>query len=142
MIDTHSMAIDNVGVAALSCLTLVLKTCGALLSQVCLSCSLSFAVYLVVGASIYLDYGRFPLSLHCCLPQVDRLSIDRLLLALALSSAHAGSVAGVDAEYRIAVLGALLASVNALSCEMSPALSLAVKIFRDGACQPSRAVVR
>ena len=65
--------------------------------------------------------------------QVDRLTIDRLLLALALSSGHTGSVAGVDAEYRVAVLGALLASVNALSCEMSPALSLAVKLFRDGA---------
>ena len=34
VIDTQSMGIDHVGVAALSCLTLVLKTCGALLSQV------------------------------------------------------------------------------------------------------------
>lgn len=79
---------------------------------------------------------NFSLLLRECfivVAQVDRLSIDRLLLALALSSAHVGSVASVDAEYRIAVLGALLASVNAQSCEMSPALSLAVKVFRDGA---------
>lgn len=38
VIDTHSIGIDNVGAAALSCLSLILKTSGALLSQVWMHC--------------------------------------------------------------------------------------------------------
>jgi hypothetical protein len=67
-----------------------------------------------------------------CISQSNRASIDRLLLSLVISTAHVNSVASAGADYRIAALNALLASVQTPCAELPPSLPLLVKLLRQG----------